>query len=571
MILIVSTSKNNLQDNSDFFWGSKYLSSIKPFLPENIVDIIGITEGIIYFNKTELKEANAIRFKVTSSALTANYFKVKYSFINTTEHKSFQIRDALKKYLNKNSILELPFCCAVDESVFFNLLDNNSLHSQIENLQLKNKWMEIYQLLEKQMPLEQNKIWNDPEILNKFSFAVAKLSECTENLKKKFPDKEKRKAFVEEKRKFRKLCLKLRLRCIELQPYNASFLSNLAYTYYQSAQELITPNGRRDGSAQQEANLAIEYLNKALEIDPDRLTELYRRASLKAEILANITLFNNQDDFTMEQKLLGASELLKSAEEDYRRIVDIYENSISDSTKKIKNKKHYIKALYHLAQINMKFAKINYDPTSLLKGTLKIYQPSEIELLEKTQLLNLADQYISTCIFEDNNKPQLQELLEAGTTNNFAIGVYKLYLKGIIQFKLFLLTNKTKHNLLAKEYLYKANETNFPKEMQKQNKLFIIEKIAQLKIAENKFEDAIILLEPHYKQKRFFPEYTAYTLSLAYILNNKPKQAQEIINEQLQNQKSTLHKKFQKLNEIYFSNSIKPDKIEILYNETSPN
>lgn len=570
MFLIISTSNNNLQNNSDFFWGSKYLPAIKPYLPESIIDIIGITEGIIYFNKSELKELNAFRFKITSSALTANYFKVKYSITNQTEFKSLQIRDALKKYLNKNSVLDLPFCCAVDESEFLQLLGNNSLQSEIENLQLNNNWSEIYKLLEKHQPLEQNKIWNDPEILNKFSFAVAKLSECSENLKKKFPDKEKRKQFIDEKRKFRKLCIKLRLRCIELQPNNASFLSNLAYTYYQSATELSAPNGRRDGNLQAEANLAIDYLNKALEIDPNRITELYRRANLKAEILTNITLFNKQNDKPIEQKLSASSELLKSAEEDYKRITDIYENSISESSKKIKNKKHYVKALYHLAQINMKFAKINYDPASLLNGELKIYQTSENELIKKTELLNIADQYINKCILEDNNKPQLEELIEAGTTNNFAIGVYKLYLKGMIQFNLYLITNKTKHNLLAKECLYKANETNFPKEMQKQNKLFIIEKIAQMKIAENKFQDAITLLEPHYKQKRFFPEFAAYTLTIAYILSNKLNQASEIITEQLQNQNSTLHKKFMKLQEIYFNN-MPQEKIKLLYKEINSN
>ena len=54
--------------------------------------------------------------------------------------------------------------------------------------------------------------------------------------------------FIAEKRKLRKLTIKLRNRCIELEPENASFYSNIAYSFYQSVTELNTPGGRRDGN-----------------------------------------------------------------------------------------------------------------------------------------------------------------------------------------------------------------------------------------------------------------------------------------------------------------------------------
>jgi len=573
MFLIISTSFDNLQQSGQFFWGSKYLNSIKPFLPNSIIEIISITEGLIYFNKSELKENLPLKFKITSSALTQNYFKVKYTLTEEKiDYKSFQIRDALKKYLctysNKtiNSVLDLPFCVAVDEILFDKILQNNSLSSEIENLQQKNKWNEIYNLLEKKFPLEQSPIWNDADILNKFSFATAKLSECSENLKKKFSDKKQLQNYLDEKKKFRKLSIKLRQRCIELDPNNASFLSNLAYTYYQSARELATPNCRKDGNISKDAHLAIEFLNKALEIQPDRITELYRLATIYSDILAPNSLFNKSDDKSIESKIADSKQLIKIAEENFIKIIDIYENSITDSKAIIKNKKHYIKALYHLAQIKLGEAKTNYDAYSINYGDLKIYKLQEDEIKQKTELLNTADEYINRCIIEDNFKDQLEDLIEQGTTNNFIPGIYKLYLKGIIQFQLYLITQKGKHNLTAKEFLYKANETNFPKEMQKQNKIFIIEKLAQIKIVEKKSNEAILLLEPIYNQNRYFPEYAAYTLVIAYLLEKKQNKAKELIDKYINYEKSPMHKKFQKLYEKTFIN-----KTENIYHKISIN
>ncbi|MCS7054485.1 MAG: hypothetical protein NZM09_12255 [Ignavibacterium sp.] len=128
-----------------------------------------------------------------------------------------------------------------------------------------------------------------------------------------------------------------------------------------------------------------------------------------------------------------------------------------------------------------------------------------------------------------------------------------------------MLTNKTKYNLLAKEFLYKANETNFPKEMQKQNKLFVLEKIAQLNIIEKKYHNAIVLLEPHYKKNKFFPDYAAYTLAVSYILDKKHKAAEELIDIFLNKQNSNLNHKFLKLKQQLFSEIyVKNKNIELI-------
>jgi hypothetical protein len=565
MILVISTSFEKIQDSGEFFWGSKFFPSIKPFLPDNLTDVIGITEGIIYFNKSNLKDTEALSFKITSSAITSNYFKVKYVLNNKLNYKSYQIRNALKKYLNKNSVLELPFCAAVDENIFYKILDDSSLSQKIDFLQEKNKWNEIYQLFETFQPIEQNQIWNDPVILNKISFAVAKLSECSENLKKKFADKNQLKKFLEEKRKFRKLAIKLRERCIELQPDNASFYANLAYCYYQSALELSTPGGRKDGNLKNDAQKAIELFNKSLQLNPDRITELYRRASLRSEILLPITLFNNDEKLNPDEKIKSAIDTLSQAENDYQKVIDIFENSISDSDSKLYSKKYYVKSLYHLALIHLKKGKTTFDPSLFFSNKSVASMLDEEKIITKINFLFKADDYISKCILEDNTKPQLTNLLEAATVNNFLIGVYKLYIKAVINFYLFLITDKSKYNLISKEFFYKAIETNFPKEMQKQNKLFIFEKIAQLKISEKLPSDAIKLLEPHYKRSKFFPDYAAYTLAVAYLLNKNKNSAEEIINQYCNNQQSSLHKKFQNLKNTHFAVKIEIEDLGKIY------
>jgi len=571
MIFIIATSYEYINSEGSFFWGEKYFPDIRNHIPLNTADVISITDAILYFNKTHLKEKPPVKLKIKQTHITRLYLKIEYKVVGELDNKSYRLRNALKEYFNKKSVLELPFCCAVDETKFFDILKAQEIFSDISYHENKNDWNAIYNLMKTYDPIEKSELWNNAEVLSRFAFATSKLSECTENLKRKFPDKEKRKEFLNQKKFFRELTIKIRQRCIELSPENASYYSNLAYTYYQSVNELNTPNGRRDGNLIREAENAIKLFDQALLIDDTRITDIYRKAMLISEILPQHTLYKSDSTNPSEQenqikeKYLSAIEMINAGLEEFVKLVNIYENkflkpdtNITKSDVNSHYKKYYIKSLYHIAQKRLKLAKINFNIMNLLYG----YKPIDIDdetINNKIRSLNYANYYIEKCIKQDYSKKKEEKfLIDLVECDNFIPAVYKAYLKAVIETCLFIITNKDKHLLTAKEFYHKAIELNFPREMKNQNKMFIIEKMATLNLIEGKYDSAIKLLEPVYNkslknQYKQFPDYAAFTLAIAFILIGDKSKAEEII----QNYKNTTNKifayKFNKLEEYLAS------------------
>lgn len=573
MIFIISTSFDIIKTEGSFFWGENYFPEIRNYIPLNTTDVLSINEAILYFNKTAYKEKPALKLKITQSHITRNYLKLYYSIVEEIKFHSYQVRDTLKNYLQKKSVLELPFCAAVESEKFFSILNNSELTSKIKHLELNHNWSAIYNILEQNQPIENSEFWNRADLLNSFSFATAKLSECSINLKKSFPDKEKRNEFIKQKKVFRELTIKLRERCIELNPDNPAFYSNLAYTYYQSLNELSAPQGRRDGNIISEAEKALQYIDKALQIDSLRITDHYRKAIILSEILPGHTLYKtagsdeNDNNETIKDRYDSAIEMIRRGVEEFINLVHIYEknsNNIQnsktiDALKKSYNK-YYIKSLYHIAQKKVKLTKIDFNLTNLIYG----YKPLSIQSDNQNRIitdLNIANYYIETCIQKDYTKKKEEKyLIDLVECDNFVPAVYKAYQKGLIESFLFLITDKTKHLNTAKEFYHKALELNFPRQLTNQNKLFIIEKIAVLNLLEGKYESAIKMLERIlFKDKNKYntntqsrpgvPEYVTYTLCIAYILSNQIKDAEIVIEKYRNNCNKIFERKFQKLKE----------------------
>lgn len=548
MIFIIASIKeqDSIPNTGYFYWGSKYYHSIKPFLPRDLKSLSSVKNAFLYFAKAEQKFNNALLLKITSVHADNYSLKINYEIEKTLEFKSFQIKDALKKYLNLKSILELPFCSIVNQVDFIDKLNDSKLSATISQLQAQNNWQEIYNLFLQFQPIENHSIWNDAELLNKFSFATAKLSECTENLKKKFSDKSERKNFIKEKKIFRELTIKLRKRTIEIEPTNPTFYSNLAYTYYQSINELTTPNSRRDGNILDDANNAIKYLDLALKYNPNRLTDLYRKAIILSDIHGTYTFYNNFSEEQIQEKFITFTNSISQSISIFQKIETIYESITNEEQKNI-NKKIYIKTLYNLAQKFLTLAKTNINIYSLIFiNKEKLLDPQKEK--ETITLLHLANKYIDKCIKQDYNKKKIEtEIEELTNCNNFTIAVYKSYLKGLINLHLFAITNKSEFENQAKKYLYLANEINFPKEMQNQNKIFILEKLSLLSLIKNNYEQPIKLLEPIYKRKYNFPAYAAFTLAITYLQKKETEKATEIINKYIEEPNQLFKNKFIKL------------------------
>lgn len=575
MIFVISTSFDQIKEEGSFFWGENYVPSIRDHIPLNTTDVISIKEAILYFNKTHQKEKAPLKLKITQTHISRLYLKIHYKIVGEIESKSYRIRNALKEYFNKKSVLDLPFCCAVDEEKFNSILKSGELFFDINTLQEKNNWIEVYKILEKYQPIEQSVLWNNAEVLNKFSFATAKLSECTENLKKKFPDKEKRKEFLGQKKFFRELTIKLRERCIELSPDDAFYYSNLAYTYYQSVNELNMPNGRRDGNLLHDAEKALHYFDKALIIDSSRITDIYRKAILLSEILPSYNLYrsdinpSSQDSNQLKEKYSYSVEMINRGIEEFLKLVKIYEHThpnpdyVSKADPNNHYKKYYIKALYHLAQKRLKLAKIDFNLFNLLYGFKPITINDPAELNQKISLLNIANSYIDKCVHSDYTKKKEEKfLIDLVECDNFISAVYKAYLKAVIETYLYALTEKVKHLNTAKEFYHKALELNFPPYQKNQNKIFILEKVAILNLLEEKYDAAIKLLEQvyikanSYRQGKF-PEYAAFTLAVTYTLIGENRKAEQIAEEYAKCGNKIFEYKFDKLNEFLKNHSSK--------------
>ena len=567
MIFIISSSLDYIKPDGSFFWGEKYFPEIRNYIPLNTTDVISVTEGIIYFNKANQKQFPALKIKVYQTHITKVYLKIHYTVVEQLKYNSYQVKIAHKQYLQKKSVLELPFCSAVDEKKFYSLLENGKLYSEITFHESNNNWNEIYKILERFMPIENSELWNNPQILNSFAFATAKLSECTENLKRKFPDKSKRKEYLNKKKFFRELTIKLRNRCIELEPDTSTYYSNLAYTFYQSVNELNKPNGRRDGNLIREAEQALIYLEKALTLDSSRITDRYRKAILLSEILPNHTLYKNLNENTDDRsdlniKYTSAIEMIKRGIEEFVNLVQIFEKlslnkNASDSSSSFKHQytKYYIKALYHIAQKRVKLAKIDFNLMNLIFG-YKAIQVDPNETGRIIQSLNIANSYINKCIQCDYTKKKEEKyLIDLVECDNFISSVYKAYLKAVIESYLYVITDQVKHLNTAKEFFHKALELNFPKEQSRQNKIFVLEKIAALNLIEGKHESSVKMLEPLYNKNNngkttTLPPYAAFTLSIAYILIGDKQKALQLIEDYLNCGNKIFEFKFNKLKDF---------------------
>jgi len=129
---------------------------------------------------------------------------------------------------------------------------------------------------------------------------------------------------------------------------------------------------------------------------------------------------------------------------------------------------------------------------------------------------------------------------------------------------LYLITNDNEHSKNAFRFLQLAMETNFPKEMRNQNKLFILEKIASFNLIKENYSAAINALEPLYNRNPKIAPFAAYTLALAYLKNNQNEKASQIINNFKNCPVPAFKYKFEKLNERLLLNNLKISNDELL-------
>ena len=313
------------------------------------------------------------------------------------------------------------------------------LVEQLKRLKSRGNWQEIYEKFQPIEELHQNDlIWNDHQVLNGIAFACAKLSETSSIPRQIFRDEKAKRDFLKQQAEYRKHTEWIRKRCIELEPNNAGYQSNLAYTYYQNINELTAPRGRRDGHFQKEVDNFISAVDEALVLDPKRVTDLYRKGRILADKLPDKILWTKYDEdcdnFT--EKLKKANEKREEGIQTLLCAKNEFENlSPENPNEEIWHKRYrkdYIRSLYQLSAAYYSKVLENWDAsvfTLNLRDDISANHQIDINLDDKENIMQ-SIQMIKECCIADSPlriRQNQQNLEKIAAYKGEHEGVYKLY------------------------------------------------------------------------------------------------------------------------------------------------
>jgi tetratricopeptide (TPR) repeat protein len=560
-ILIIGFSSHKHLEKGFASWSGKYLEDIASYSDLNLLNISNTQTAVAYLTGFENLDSECRLLKLSNLSFNGKKFTIKYEAAETLEYDSSFIKQTLKYYLAKAELKLIPFCVSVEEEELNKIIDDAAASYKIKKMTAKNDWIGIYNMF---TPINELKdkphIWNNHYLLSELSFAAAKLSETYINLKQHFQDDTEKKNFLSRQRKYRNEAIMLRKRCIELDPKNPGYYSNLAYSHYQFTLELTTPGGRRDGNVMQEAEKAIEYIDKALKIDPHRIPDLYRKGNILSSILPPLTLFgkthvtSSEGTDTPKEQINKAKELIAQGIECFKKAEKVYEIMPLLEDKMTKRyHKEYVKSLYDMARAFNELVTSDWDITVYLFPLTDYSNITRNISINRTDIkyIDNAIETLQRCIIEDRklNISGIKEIdyIFTAKFNGWCEGVNKLYSLGKFYFqKYWLLTKAGEYESIeanyyrdeAEKYLLEALRFPWIPEKQKQGKGFIAERLARLYITRKEYDKAIDVLTNFIKGKTDY--YIRYTYSSAAILAGKYNTAKEQVELALRYEKSNL-------------------------------
>lgn len=542
ILFIGFTSKERAARGTAYWKGESYYQIVESS-DFSMISTDNTKRGIGYYTGRENSEKKCADLHITAIKNKNNSLYIEYEYLEDTEYTSGAVRSTLYTTYSSNSAEKyLPFCYCMSEEDFISVIEDESLMVDIKKLAGGNQWLKIYN---KYFPISKIKaseqFWNSGKVLSALSFASAKLSEVYINLRQSFPDERKKNEFLKQQKQYREETIELRERCIELDNENPGYYSNLAYTYYQSCRELMMRGGRRDGNLKSEAEKALKYLTLALDLDPNRITDLYRKGQILSKILHNQLLFTRGSSKAEAEK---SNKILKDAIQCYQKVEEVYELLPEIDEKSLQRyKKEYIKSLYNCAEAYQNFQTVSWHYADIFMGR------EEGVFKKDTENIELAIRYAEKCADCDNKlnskqKSKMEPVLTA-KFNGSVEAVYKLYQLGKFNLiKYILITdggnteNKPAeiHCANAERYFLAALSQPFSKNMQKMGKGFIAEKLARLYIIKKEYKEAQKTLEPFIKG--YADYYIRYTYAAAAMKAGDNGKAREQIEKAMQNPKA---------------------------------
>ena len=554
-ILVIGFFKEEELRSGKASWYGKYRDDINKLNP--VADIInsGTDRAIGYLLRANDNDEKCYELHLINKHSNDRSFSLDYIVNENTEYDSAFIKKALWNIIPRDKINSnfLPLCVSVEKEKLEKFIDDETALFRIKTLMQKNDWLGIYNIFTPLEDLKNKKyLWSNDKLLNSLSFAAAKLSETYINLKFSFKDDIERKEHLKKQKKYREETLMLRKRCIELRPDNPAYYSNLAYSHYQFVRELMLPGGRRDGNIIDEANSGIEYIDKALTLDPQRIPDLYRKGLLLSGVLPKMIMFAGKNT-PGEPAIKEAEKKIKEGIECFAKIEEAWQilPLLEDKMTK-RYQKEYIKSLYNTAKAYDDLAGDVWNITQYLlpmKYDERNYE-GKIEK-EKNEYLDKAISYMEKCAAIDNkdfrDKFPAPEAITLARYNGVCEGPHKLYSFGKYYFQKYLILTDCDENQKPEAEMYrnKAEEfftaaMRFPSSPAnaRQSKAYIAEKLARVYISKGEYEKAIETLKKFMKDRTDY--YIRYTYATACLLSGKYEEAGRQTESAMKFEKSNL-------------------------------
>lgn len=470
-------------------------------------------EGCIaFFKGKENKEKNCLSLKVNDFRADAKSIAFEFEVEKELDITSQFIDKALYKLARQSNWVNdetkyYPLLCVVEKNDFdsvrkgmVNARKVSSYSARIDEFKAKYNWKGLCDMYE---PLEaiheKEEIWANDSDLYDLAFACSKIGEPQNGL-------EKDKNHLQKIKRYRDFSIDFYKRCYEIKPSDFKYASAVGYRYYQNINELTKPKGRRDGNVSDELSDAIEWLDKALEVNPNSIKDNYRKGRLILE--RQIESFKrSQKDWTRETYLeiskIGEPGIrcLEKAIKDYEKLIlERFINSYRGE---------YVKALYCLGCFYIDQPKnLWYDYVCSRMLNIKLDQ---VTSADDIKYIRKAKDYFKKCFqaetmmsFED----ELDVVILSNCIKEWSLSpMDKVYRLGHVYLEMFFFMNLInnmdspetkifgskceKYLILSKE----IGEDLRKKHNSRRDTRFIDEKLAHYYIIRGDYSAAIKLLE----------------------------------------------------------------------------
>lgn len=536
-------------------WRGKYMEEIDRInSPDEITDSCSV-KAIGYLLRKDDNEEKCFDLHLLSRHRNEKSISLDYTITDSTDFNSAFIKRALWNIIPREKISGnfLPLCVCVEKEKIEKLIDDDTALYRIKKMQQNNDWLGIYNIFTPLSSIkEKEHLWNNDKLLSSLSFATAKLSETYINIRYSFKTDDERNNYLKQQKKYRKETLMLRKRCIELKPENPAYYSNLAYSHYQHARELAFPGGRRDGNVIHEAENCIENIDKALDLDPQRIPDLYRKGLLLTGILPKMILFAGKHT-PGENEIKESKKKIEEGIECFSKIEEVWQilPLLEDKMTK-RYQKEYIKSLYNTAKAYEELAGDVWNITHYLIP-MKYEESNSLSENEriKSDYLDKSISYMEKCAATDNEEYRdrfpLPEQITLARYNGVCEGPHKLYSFGKYYFQKYLIMTDCDENRKPEAELYRDKAEDFFKaalrfpsspENARQSKAYIAEKLSRVYISKGEYEKATECL------KRFMTDrtdyYIRYTYATACLLCGRTDEAGRQTLSSIRHEKSNL-------------------------------